>query len=266
MTVASMHYFEPNFVNEALVVLDRYGARARLLAGGTRLVPTLRGHREDAVALVNLKRIPTLAATIVGDGSVKIGALVTAAEILRSAEIGANAPLLAMAAQSMGSTQLRALATIGGNICSGDPASDLTVALLASDAVCVIASLERGERRVLLKDSLTPGGTVFAPDELLTNIDVPVRNTRVAYRKMQTRHAFEMAIVAVAVAVERDGDRVTAARIALAGAGPICLRAAHAERAALANQSGGNGNAWAQRAAAAAAHDDAEPLDDERAS
>ena len=164
---ADLQYFEPNYIDEALVVLDRFGARARALAGGTRLGPALRAERGDVVALVNLKRIPALAGTAVDGGRLRIGALATAAGLANSPQIAAAAPLVATAAASMGSRQLRTVATVGGNICSGDPASDLTVALLASDATCVLASLERAEFRVPLRDVLVPGGTTFAPAELL---------------------------------------------------------------------------------------------------
>src|SRR5471032_3038303 len=104
---ADLQYFEPNYVDEALVVLDRFGARARALAGGTRLGPLLRADRGDVVALVNLKRIPALAGTTVDGSRLRIGALTTAADLARSFEIAAAAPLVTAAAASMGSRQLR---------------------------------------------------------------------------------------------------------------------------------------------------------------
>jgi CO/xanthine dehydrogenase FAD-binding subunit len=189
MGAAPMQYFEPNFLNEALVVLDRFGPRAKALAGGTRLGPALRDDRGDVIALVNLKRIASLAVMAVSDDRVTIGALVTAAELARSPAIAASAPLLAAAAASMGSRQLRALASIGGNVCSGDPASDLTVALLASDAACVLGSLDRGERRLPLCDLLTPGALNCASGELLIAVEVPVSGARSAYRKMMDASA-----------------------------------------------------------------------------
>jgi CO/xanthine dehydrogenase FAD-binding subunit len=273
MAAASMQYFEPNYLNEALVVLDRFGARAKPLAGGTRLGPALRHASDDVVALVNLKRIPSLAATTIADGRARIGALVTAAELAKAPAIASSVPLLAASAAAMGSRQLRALATIGGNICSGDPASDLTVALLASDAICVLAALNHGERRIPLRDVLIPGGTICAPGELLAAVEVPITHARTAYQKMMTRRAFEMAVVAVAVSLATDaemadhkGRHYAAVRIAIAGAGPVCLRAAHAEKLASSGPPQGEGHDWAERVAEAAAARDAAPEDDDRAS
>jgi carbon-monoxide dehydrogenase medium subunit len=266
MGAAPMQYFEPNFLNEALVVLDRFGPRAKALAGGTRLGPALRDDRGDVIALVNLKRIASLAVMAVSDDRVTIGALVTAAELARSPAIAASAPLLAAAAASMGSRQLRALASIGGNVCSGDPASDLTVALLASDAACVLGSLDRGERRLPLCDLLTPGALNCASGELLIAVEVPVSGARSAYRKMMTRRGFEMALVAAAVAIALDDGRVSAARIALAGAGPTCLRATRAEQLAVGASPAGSVRAWAEQVGLEAAAHDAAPASDERAS
>lgn len=256
-----MHYFEPNFLNEALVVLDRYGGRAKALAGGTRLGPALREDARDVVALVNLKRIPTLATIAVGGGRAQIGALVTAAELAQSPTIASSVPLLAAAAASMGSRQLRALATVGGNICSGDPASDLTVALLASDAICVLAALNHGDRRLPLRDVLIPGGTICAPGELLVAVELPVIAARTAYQKITTRRAFEMAVVAVAVSLTLDDPEV---RIAIAGAAPMCIRAGYAEKIANESRPQDGGREWAARIAAVAAAGDAAPQTDDR--
>jgi carbon-monoxide dehydrogenase medium subunit len=266
MAAASMQYFEPNFLDEALVVLDRFGPRAKALAGGTRLVPSLRDDSGDVIALVNLKRIASLGSITIGGGQARIGALVTAAELAKSQAVTAAVPLLAVAAASMGSRQIRTLASIGGNICSGDPASDLTVALLASDAACVLASSGHGERRVALRDLLVPGGTICAPGELLAAIEVPLSQARTSYQKMTTRRGFEMALVAVAVAIDRGRRPPGATRIALGGAGPTCTRATNAEQIASASPPGVAVAEWAARVGAAAAERDAMPESDERAS
>ena len=233
MIARPLEYFEPHFLEEALVVLDRFDGRARALAGGTRLVHELRTQLGTAEALVNLKRIAELHAVTAENGALSIGALATAAGLSGDAAVLENAPLLAYAASTLGSVQVRALATLGGNICSGDPASDLTTALLALDATCCVASLAAGERRIALEDLLVPGGADLRPGEVLTRVLVPNNRAAFAYRKAATRRGFEMALVAVAVTLERAGTRVERVRIALAGAGPMCIRAPRSERRAL---------------------------------
>src|SRR5579863_2544530 len=145
MIARPLEYFEPHFLEEALVVLDRFDGRARALAGGTRLVPELRVRLGDVAALVNLKRIAELYAVTAEKGELSIGALTTAAKLSSDAVIAKSAPLLAHAASTLGSVQIRSLATVGGNVCSGDPASYLAADGLAIDATCCVASLANGE-------------------------------------------------------------------------------------------------------------------------
>ena len=262
MPVRPLEYFEPNFLDEALVVLERFAGEARALAGGTRLVPELRAHPGGVAAIVNLKRIADLHDIEASGDALSIGALATVARLVTDRAVSAGAPLLARAASTMGAPQLRSIATIGGSICSGDPASDLTAALLALDADVCIATLGSGERRVALADALTVGGTTLGSGELLTRIVIPIRPAAIAYRKMQTRRGFEMALVAAAVSLRREGGRIQRVRIALAGAASTCLRAVHAENAAMAAP---DLTAAAEEAGKAAAELDAKPHDDLRA-
>ena len=259
-----MLYFEPNFVEEALVLLERFGAGARVLAGGTRLGFDLRSQASDEVAaLINVKRIAELHGCSDGGASLRIGALTTASMLAVDPAVRAHAPLLAMAADSMGARQLRTLATLGGNICSGDPISDLTTALLACDARCEVNTLQEGPASFTIAELLARR-PLMLPGELLTAIEIPSAPRALgSYQKIMRRRAFEVAVVAVAAHVLIEDGRIRAARIALAGAGPTPLLA-HKAAAAL------NGKALTEdrvvTAAALAAESDAQPPDDERAS
>lgn len=258
-----MEYFEPNFLDEALVLLDRYGAGARVLAGGTVLGPQLREDARGVTALVNIKRIPELYGVAVTGDALKIGALATARDVADNSLVRRHAPLVAEAAASLGASQLRNMATVGGNACSGAPAADLSLAFLASGARCEITSVAQGPVSLFMEYFFRPGSNALAPEELLTAVEVPCSQWRAAYLKMQTRRAFETALVAVAVSALLEGDRITDARIALGGVAPTPIRATAAE-AALAGQ---KLNRDAARAAARVAADaDAQPESDQRAS
>ncbi|SRR5579872_125113 len=258
-----MQYFEPNFVDEALVLLDRFGSGARLLAGGTRLGFALRSDPRDVAALINLKRIRELERVEERDGTLRIGALVTAQRIATTPVIREHAPLLARAAGSMGARQLRSIATVGGNICSGDPASDLVVALVACGARCEIAGVEEPSRVLPLERWLDERATGVQAKELIGWVHVPVTQHVAAYEKMTQRRAFEMALVAVAFRAQREGAALRDVRIALGGVGPAVLRARGAE----AVLSGAPlSAASAREAARTAAERDARPRDDARAS
>lgn len=258
-----MQYYEPNFIDEALVLLERFGSRARILAGGTRLGPLVRQDAVDIHAIINLKRIEEMASIVATGATLHIGALATAAALRKHPAVVEHAPLLADAAASMGARQLQTLATLGGNICSGDPASDLSVALLACDAVCQIATPNEGAASFLIEEVLARIPPGLTPRELLTEIEIPIGPYRFSYQKMSTRRAFEMALVSVALRCRLEGDVIAEARIGLAGAAKTTVRAARAEGELVGKRIS---TSVARHAARIAADIDASPENDSRAS
>jgi carbon-monoxide dehydrogenase medium subunit len=243
--------------------LERLGSRARILAGGTRLGPLVRQGNADIHAIINVKRIEEMSSIVATGATLHIGALATASQLRRHPAVREHAPLLADAAASMGARQLQTLATLGGNICSGDPASDLAVALLACNAICQIATPNEGATSFLIEDVLSRVPPGLTPRELLTEIEIPLGAYRFSYQKMTTRRAFEMALASVAVRCRMEGDVVAEARIGLAGAAQTPIRALAAE-AALAGKH--ISAAIARNVARIAAEEDASPLSDSRAS
>jgi len=258
-----MLYFEPNFLDEALVLLERFGARSRVLAGGTLLATALRADAADVDALVNVKRIRELSVVQLAESTLRVGALVTAHDLARDASVNAHAPLLAKAAATVGARQLRTMATIGGNVCAGHHASDLAVSLLACEARCTLSSSRDGSRSVDVGHLLRPAGNALAPHELLVAFELPSSGARTAYQKMSIRRAFEMALVSVAARLEFSGALVDGACIALGGVAPTPIRAAAAE-SVLAGKV--LGEQLIGEAARLAAESDARPDDDLRAS
>jgi len=260
---ARMQYYEPNFVDEALVLLDRFGSRARVLAGGTRLGPLVRQGGVDIHAIINLKRIEEMDTIVATGATLHIGALATAAQLRRHPAVREHAPLLADAAASMGARQLQTLATLGGNICSGDPASDLSVALLACNAICQIATPNEGTASFLIEEVLSRVPPGLTSRELLTEIEIPLGPYRFSFQKMTTRRAFEMALVSVALRCRMEGDAVADARIGLAGAAQTPIRAVSAEQELAGKRIT---TSVARSVARIAAEADASPESDSRAS
>ncbi|MBC5804750.1 MAG: hypothetical protein DLM53_08550 [Candidatus Eremiobacter antarcticus] len=258
-----MLYFEPNFVDEALVLLDRFGPDARVLAGGTRLRFALHpGDEAEKIALVNVKRISDMRGIQRAGAFLRVGALATAAALTADEQARTFAPLLVRAAESLGAVQLRNVATVGGNICSGDPASDLSAALLAYDARCEVASSQEQSRIVAIEQLLSKRAPILASGELLVAVEIPIGEHRCAYEKVMTRRAFEMALVAVAARCRLEGDTLNDVHIALAGAGETPLRAAGAEAWLRGRRLD---EATATEAGRVAAVHDAKPVTDHRA-
>ena len=258
-----MDYFEPNFINEALVVLDRYGERANVLAGGTLLGPRLREEAHAAGAIVNVKRIAPLSTIALDSDNLRIGSLATARTLATHPLVVSHAPLVAIAASAMGAPQLRSSATIGGNVLSGHDTADMAIALLAHDAHAIFVNQREGRYGLPVERMLAPGFAGLEPGTLLTDLVVPHVRARAGFRRMLTRQAFEMALVSAAVLVGGDATTTTDVRIALGGAARTPIRATAAETALTGAQL--SDGAIAQ-AAHVASQVDAEPWDDDRAS
>ena len=165
-------YESPSTVEEALAILAGHRERARMIAGGTDLVLEIRrGVRTGVERLVDLSRIGGLDRIEEDpDGVIRIGALVTHADVIGSQVLWERALPLAQASLEVGAPPLQARATVVGNLVTASPANDTISALAALDAWLTIRS-ERGERRESLSDFYTGfRSTTLAADEMVTGI------------------------------------------------------------------------------------------------
>lgn len=211
-------YEEPRTVEEAVSLLAKPG-RNRLLAGGTDLLVRIK-RREWAVdRVINLKRIESLRGIEERGDQVLVGPLTTLDELERAEAVAGRWPFLRETIHEMGSPQVRAMATVGGNLCNASPAADIAPPLLCLDAVMTAAG-PKGERAIPLREFFAgPGKTVLAPDEILTRIRIPGAPARGCFIKFCTRRAMDLAFVSVACAVV---GRET--RLALGAVAPTPIR------------------------------------------
>lgn len=227
-------YFEPGTLDEAVALLVRYDGQASLLAGGTDLLVEIKEHLRRPQHVVNIKKIPGMAALDYDDRSgLRVGALVTAREIEISPVVLAKYAGLAQAARELGSIQVRHRATVVGNICRASPSADTLPPLIADGATVRIHG-PGGERTVALESFFTgPGKTVLAPGELVTEIAVPAPPPRTGkhYLKHGRRKAMELATVGVGVSLTLDGGACREIRIVLGAVAPTPIRARQAEDA-----------------------------------
>ncbi len=251
MTVKS--YFLPRSLPEALRLLQLHGPELLVMAGGTVAMPLINEgiSLPEAVMGLRLAGLDRLDRT---DGTLRIGATATLTQMLDQDAV----PMLREAARNTASWSIRNMGTVGGNLFTPPPGGDVAVALLALDASVTLAGA-RGERVLPLGDFFTGFMTnELAADELLVEIQVPIRSEPTAYMKFGRKHANTPAVVTVAVRIEWHEDRVADARIALGAVGPYPIRARQAERLLV-----GTGlDADAIAAAAVAATQGCEPFTD----
>ncbi|HEY1861064.1 MAG TPA: FAD binding domain-containing protein, partial [Gemmataceae bacterium] len=160
-----IEYAAPRTVGEAVALLAEHGERARAFAGGTDLLVQVREGRRDLALLVDLKQIPEVnELTFDEKVGLRVGASVPCSRIYESAE-AKRYPALIDAASLVGGVQIQNRASLGGNLCNASPAADTIPALIAHEAVCVIAG-PKGTREVPVDKFCTgPGRTVLALGE-----------------------------------------------------------------------------------------------------
>jgi carbon-monoxide dehydrogenase medium subunit len=224
-------YHEPRSLEEASSLLTELGEGAFLLAGGTDLLVEIRERLRRVHHLVDIKRISGLDAASFGPEGLSFGALVTAGRLERMPDVARLYPNLQAGLRSLGSIQVRNRATVVGNVCRASPSAD-TIPPLVADGAEIETWAPGGGRRIALADFFAgPGRSVLAPGEIATGVRVPApaAGSARAYIKHGRRKAMELATVGVAVSLETEGGRCTAARIALGAVGPTVLRAPGAE-------------------------------------
>ena len=222
----------PTSVEDCLKILAQRGAQAKLLAGGTDLLPQMKNGVLKPALVVDLSGIARVRQVQNGNG-LRIGSAVTARELELNPALGGAYRPIAESAALVGSIQVRNLATVGGNLCNAAPSADMEPPLVALEAEAVIAG-PAGERRVPMADFFTGvRKTVLAPNELLVELIVPPPGPHSGgqYLRHTPRRELDIAVVGVASQLTLANGRCAKARIALASVAPTPVRAVAAERA-----------------------------------
>ncbi len=214
-------------------LLEEYGQRAKIIAGGTDLVLNARARLVDPEYVIDITGIPSMCRIEDDNGEVRIGAAVTVRDVSESSLIKERYPLLATACSLVGSVGIRNVATIGGNVCRASPSSECSPPLLCLGAEARVSG-PRGERTISLDECfLGPGCTTLAADEVLCEILLPASRpgTRSVYLKHSQRGSIDLAIVGVAaMGTFAAGDGTCEdIRLALGAVAPTPMRARGAE-------------------------------------
>lgn len=223
-------YFAPTTLSEAWSLLQHHPGDTKLMAGGQSLIPLMKFRLATPAYLVDMRKIPGLATLEERDGNLVIGAMTRESALEKSALIRRRYTGLYDASAVVADPLVRNYATVGGNLAHADPANDHPAMMLAMRASVVLAS-PRGQR-VLTVDNfiLDTMETALAPDEILTEIHVPIPAARSgsSYVKFE-RKVGDFAIAAVGAQITLNGDTCAQAGIGLTNVGPKAIRASQAE-------------------------------------
>jgi carbon-monoxide dehydrogenase medium subunit len=209
MIPASFDYVAPQSLDEAVRALADHGEEAKLLAGGHSLLPLMKLRLAHPKVLIDLSRIPGLRGISQQEDKIIVGALTTHYQIESSQLLKQKCPLLSQTARLIGDVQVRNRGTVGGSLTHADPSADLPAAILALAGELKLRG-PKGDRAVRAEEFfLGPMTAAIEPNEILTEIRVPVSATRCgsAYLKM-AQQASGFAIVGVAVWLRLGKNRI----------------------------------------------------------
>ena len=230
----SFEYFEPGTIEEAIQILSIHGANAKVLAGGTDLLVSMKKKERNPQCIVYIKNIPELNYIEYSqETGLRIGALASHEEIAQSPTIRSKFELLATSCRKIGTPQVRNMGTIGGNICQGGPSQDTIPPLLVLDARLKLVG-SRGERIVPIEEFIVaPFQTALHNAELLIEIQIPTPPPRSAgcYKWITKRTKVDESLVGAAVLMVGDSSDGICKdiRIALCSVAPTPFRARKAE-------------------------------------
>jgi len=226
------------------VELLREHPEARVIAGGSDVLIEIRDGMLASrgilagCTLVSIHKLDELRGVSVNEyETIRIGALTSMSQIAKDPIIAGCFSVLAEAAETIGSPQLRNIATIGGNVCNGVTSADTASTLMAWDAVMEYQS-PAGKRLVPIKEHYVAAGkTALAHDEILTAIIIrkeSYENCFGHYIKYSMREALDIATLGCSANVRLSGDNLTIERLRIAYgvAGPVPMRSPSAEAAA----------------------------------
>ena len=259
-----MNYLTPSTFAEAAEMAAEAQGAARFLAGGTDLLVQMRAGHVAPDVIIDLKHIAGVHdITREPDGGWTIGVAVPGAALTDHAELGRDWPGFVEAVDLIGSTQVQGRATPVGNLMNASPAADSVPAMIAAGAEISVLGADGASRRMAVEDvPAGPGRTNLATGDVVTALHLPARGMGGgdAYQRFIPRTEMDIAVVGVGINLTRDGDTITAARVALGAVAPTALLAEDAAAAIVGTELDEAALAALAEAASAACN----PIDDKR--
>ena len=230
----NFEYLEPTTVAEACSLLKQHAGEAKVFAGGTHVTILMKQGLFEPKALVNIKNIRELKGVRYDSSEgLIIGALTTHRELETSALVKEKFPVLCAAEREVANIRVRNMGTVGGNLASGEPLTDLSQIFIALDGKARIVGPNGGRTIAVEELFLDFYTTSLADDEILTHVVLPPCRPRsgVEYIRFSSSSVVDKPSVGVAVrlTLEERKDSIENARIVLGCVGPTPVRARNAE-------------------------------------
>ena len=224
----------PKTLREAVSLLKKHKGSAKVIAGGTDLLPKMKRREIAPKYLIDLKEITGLNyIKYEKEKGLRIGAATTLNEILESSLISKHYPILTKAVSQMASIQVRNMGTMVGNLCNAVPSADTAPPLIALEAKLKLVGSKKA-RTVFVEDFFKgPDKTVLDPVELVVEVQIPPPHSGELgiYLKHTIRAEMDLAVVGVAAYLALDSKKHICkdVKIVLGAVAPVPMRAKKAE-------------------------------------
>jgi xanthine dehydrogenase small subunit len=165
--------YSPQSLAEAYAILAERAGTVKIIAGGTDLMVLMNARLLDAAEFLDIWRLDELRGVTDEGDLLRIGALATYTELIKSPLIQNHAPALVAASRTIGAIQIQNRGTIGGNIVNASPAGDSLPVLAAYDGEVEIGSL-RSTRKIPFNNFyIGYRSTVLETDEMVLAVRIP---------------------------------------------------------------------------------------------
>lgn len=219
-------YFQPQSLQEALEFKAEYEDTIEVAAGATDLLVANYQKLHEIKYWLDLDKLEELKKIKVEADKLVIGAMAAHLDLMDSELINEKTPVLAAAAEDIGSPQIRSRGTIGGNICTSSPAGDLLAPLLCYGASFKLQTSD-SERIVEAEEFFTgPKRNLMEADELLTEIIIPLseEEREGAWVKVGRRKALVISTLTLSVVLDFKNDKIVNAKVAMGSVAPTPIR------------------------------------------
>ncbi len=221
--------FSPKTKAELLATLQQLSAKPfHFGAGYTDLLMDFKQQPDAPETVLNLAQIkdPSFEGIKEQEKGIYIGALTKIARLAENESLKNQFPVLQQAAESLASSQIREVATLGGNLCTASPAGDVSCALVALQSICYLLSAQGSLRKIPIHEFFTGvRKTAMKPDELLQGIFIPANHAskvHSAFIKVGTRRSMECSVISMAYHIQLDDqEKITDAGLAIGSAAPV---------------------------------------------
>ena len=264
MRLPAFEYHAPTRLEDVFALLDEHGPAAKLMAGGTDLLPGLKSGKRHCEHVIALKGVEELEGFSFDEkGGLDIGARTLLCDIGGSETVAEHYPALAKAITTLATVQVRNKATVAGNLCNASPCADTATPLLAYGARAVLRG-PGGARELPLEEFfLGPGQTAIGENEVLERLVVPrpAAGLRSTFLKFSPRSRVDIAAVNMSLTLLLKGKTIESADLFLGTVAPTPMRAIQTEKVLV----GAAISPELFERAACAARDECKPITDFRA-